>query len=100
MISFDVKVKYKIKFTSEFKKHYKKVKKQGKDINKLKMVVAKLANKEELDEKYKNHMLTISKHYKNCGECHIEPDWLLVYQYEEEQLILLLVTTGSHSEIF
>ena len=100
MISFDVKVKYKIKFTSEFKKHYKKVKKQGKDINKLKMVVAKLANKEELDEKYKNHMLTNSKHYKNCGECHIEPDWLLVYQYEEEQLILLLVTTGSHSEIF
>jgi len=100
MISFDVKVKYKIKFTSEFKKHYKKVKKQGKDINKLKMVVAKLANNEELDEKYKNHMLTNSKHYKNCGECHIEPDWLLVYQYEEEQLILLLVTTGSHSEIF
>ena len=100
MISFDVKVKYKIKFTSEFKKHYKKVKKQGKDINKLKMVVAELANKEELDEKYKNHMLTNSKHYKNCGECHIEPDWLLVYQYEEEQLILFLVTTGSHSEIF
>lgn len=100
MTSFDIKVKYKIKFTGEFKKHYKKIKKQGKDIDKLKMVVAKLANKEELEEKYKNHMLTNSKHYKNCGECHIDPDWLLVYRYEEEELILLLVTTGSHAEIF
>lgn len=100
MTSFDIKVKYKIKFTSEFKKHYKKIKKQGKDIDKLKMVVAKLANKEELEEKYKNHMLTNSKHYKNCGECHIDPDWLLVYRYEEEELILLLITTGSHAEIF
>ena len=100
MTSFDIKVKYIIKFTGEFKKHYKKIKKQGKDIDKLKMVVAKLANKEELEEKYKNHMLTNSKHYKNCGECHIDPDWLLVYRYEEEELILLLVTTGSHAEIF
>ena len=53
-----------------------------------------------LEEKYKNHMLTNSKHYKNCGECHIEPDWLLVYQYRNEELILLLIDTGSHSELF
>ena len=100
MIDFDIALKYRVKFTTDFRKNYKKIKKQGKDIDKLKTVIAKLANKEILEEKYKNHMLTNSKHYKNCGECHIEPDWLLVYQYEDNQLILLLVTTGSHSEIF
>lgn len=70
------------------------------NIDKLKDVIAKLANGEQLEEKYKNHKLNDSKYYKNCGECHIEPDWLLVYQYREEQLILLLVATGSHSELF
>lgn len=45
-------------------------------------------------------MLNDSKKYKNCGECHIEPDWLLVYQYIDDELILLLVATGSHSKIF
>lgn len=45
-------------------------------------------------------MLNDSKKYKNCGECHIESDWLLVYQYIDDELILLLVTTGSHSKIF
>ena len=45
-------------------------------------------------------MLTDSKHYKNCGECHIEPDWLLVYQYIDNELVLVLVATGSHSELF
>lgn len=45
-------------------------------------------------------MLNNSKYYKNCGECHIEPDWLLVYQYNNNKLILLLVATGTHSEIF
>lgn len=100
MISFDVKLKYQIKFTSDFKKSYKKIKKQGKDIDKLKKVISKLANGEELEEKYKNHMLSSSKHYKKCGECHIEPDWLLVYQYLDNELILILVDTGSHSELF
>ena len=76
------------------------IKKQGKDVEKLKVVVSKLTNGLELEEKYKNHMLTDSKHYKNCGECHIEPDWLLVYQYIDNELILVLVATGSHSELF
>ena len=59
----------------------------------------KLANKEELEPRYRNHRLIDDKYYKNCGECHIEPDWLLVYQYSDEKLILLLVNTGSHSEV-
>ena len=100
MINLQTKTKYQIKYTSDFKKNYKKIKKQGKDVEKLKVVVSKLANGLELEEKYKNHVLVDSKHYKNCGECHIEPDWLLVYQYIDNEIILVLVATGSHSELF
>ena len=91
--------KYTVKYTSDFKKDIKKIKKQGKDIEKIKNVIYKLANGEELEEKYKNHMLTNSKRYKNCGECHITPDWLLVYKYIEKELVLFLVQTGSDSEV-
>lgn len=100
MIELPTKVKYQIRYTSEFKKNYKKIKKQGKDVEKLKKVVSKLANGLELEEKYKNHILADSKYYKNCGECHIEPDWLLVYQYINNELVLVLVATGSHSKLF
>ena len=89
-----------VRSTKEFKKQLKKINKQNKDISKLEDVVIKLANKETLEEKYQNHMLNNSKYYKNCGECHIEPNWLLIYQYQNEELILLLVATGSHSEVF
>lgn len=92
--------KYQIKFTSLFKKSLKKVLKQGKEFKKIKTIIVKLANKEELEIKYKNHELTDNKKFKNCKECHVEPDWLLVYKYYENDLILLLVETGSHSEIF
>lgn len=92
--------KYKVKYTSSFKKSLKKILKQGKDYNKLKAVITKLANKEELEEKYRNHQLSNDKDYVNCKECHVEPDWLLIYKYQEETLILLLVDTGSHSELF
>jgi len=66
--------KYEVKYSNTFKKSLKKVNKQGKDIEKLFVIISKLANKEELDPKHKNHMLKDNKHYKNCGECHIEPD--------------------------
>lgn len=78
----------------------KKVLKQGKEFKKIKTIIVKLANKEELEIKYKNHELNDNKKFKNCKECHVEPDWLLVYKYYENDLILLLVETGSHSEIF
>lgn len=74
--------------------------KQGKDISKLETIVTKLANKEELDSKHRNHLLTDSKHYKNCGKCHIEPDWLLIYRINNTELILLLIETGTHSDLF
>ena len=92
--------KLEIKTTKNFKKQLKKIIKQGKDINKFTYVLEKLANKEELEPKYRNHNLINDKLYYNCKECHIEPDWLLVYQYHNEDIILLLIATGSHSDLF
>ncbi len=94
------KYKYEIVYSSKFKKSLKKVLKQGKNIKKLKIIIDKLANKEELEPKFRNHFLINDKYYKDCEECHIEPDWLLVYQYHDNELILLLINTGSHSELF
>ena len=95
-----VNYKFAVQFSSGFKKDYKRIKKQGKDISKLRSVIKKLANGETLEPRYKNHKLTDDRYYVNCYECHIEPDWLLVYQYRENELILLLVSTGSHSNLF
>lgn len=58
-----------------------------------------LANKEQLEPKYKDLQLINDKTYKDCRECHITPDWLLIYKYEAENLVLVLFATGSHSEI-
>ena len=91
---------FKVRYSSNFKKSLKKMTKQGKDIEKFLDVVDKLALKEELEEKYKNHNLIDNKYYKNCGECHIESDWLLIYKYYDEELVLLLVDTGNHSNLF
>ena len=90
----------KYKYEVVFSNYLKKVLKQGKDLDKLLDVVDKLACKEKLETRFRNHNLINNKYYKNCSECHIEPDWLLVYQYNEDKLILLLVNTGSHSEVF
>ena len=99
MINFKEKTKYHINYSNLFKRKYKLIKKQGKNIEKLKYIVKKLANCESLEEKYKNHMLTNSKHYKNCGECHIEPDWLLIYRINKNELFLFLSRTGTHSDL-
>lgn len=93
-------MKYKVQFMNSFKKSHKKIKKQGKDLKKLYFIIELLANGETLDEKYKDHSLLDDKYYKSCRECHIEPDWLLIYKYNKEELILLMVETGSHSSLF
>ena len=98
MISTDTK--YEIKTTSNFRKQLKKIAKQNKNLNKLKEVIYKLANKEILDNKYLNHDLKNDRKYQDCKECHIEPDWLLIYKYKNETLVLLLFATGSHSDLF
>ena len=92
--------KYEVKGTSKFKKQLKKVVKQGKDINKLIEVLNVLSNGEELEEKYYNRNLVNNKYYKDCKECHIEPDWLLIYKYVDDKLILVLFSTGLHSNLF
>ena len=89
---------YKIKFTRQFKKELKLAKKQGKNINKLFKIVDILAEKKVLDIKYKDHALI--SNYKGFRECHIEPDWLLVYEIMNDVLVLMLYRLGSHSELF
>lgn len=100
MINLDLNTKCKIDYTTDFKKQLKKIVKQGKDINLLLEIITRLANLEELEPKYKNHPLLNDKRFNNCFECHIKPDWLLVYKYINDNLVLLLVSTGSHSELF
>lgn len=93
-------MKYTVKFMSSFKKGHKNIKKQGKDLNKLYSIIETLANGETLNPIYRDHALVDDKHYKNCRECHIESDWLLIYKYNKNELILFMVETGSHSELF
>lgn len=100
MINLELNTKCKIDYTSDFKKQFKKIVKQGKNVNLLLEVITKLANFEELDLKYKNHHLINDKTYRDCMECHLKPDWLLVYKYINDNLVLLLVITGSHSDLF
>lgn len=91
-------MKYEIAFTNQFKKDLKLARKQGKDEEKLFEVIEKLANDIALDEKQKDHAL-VGK-YVGCRECHVTPDWLLVYKKQENILVLLLYRLGSHSELF
>lgn len=91
-------MKYGVKFTNQFKKDLKLSKKQGKNLEKLYEVIEKLANGEQLEAKYRDHELI--GNYKGCRECHIEPDWLLVYEVINETLVLMLNRLGSHSELF
>ena len=85
-----------IRRSTQFKKDYKRVKKAGKDIAELRQVIDKLAVDEVLDPKYHDHAL--AGDYSGYRECHLEPDWLLIYK--NSSLELALIRTGSHSELF
>ena len=89
---------YTVKFTNKFKKSYKLMIKRGKDISHLDFVVNTLMSGKQLSEKYHDHELTGT--WKGYRECHIEPDWLLIYYVENDVLVLTLVDTGSHSDLF
>ena len=89
---------YKIVTTNRFEKEVKICIKRGYDISLLKEVMKILAENGTLPHKYKAHKL--SGNYLNCWECHIKPDWLLVWQQNEEELILLFLNTGTHSDLF
>ncbi len=91
-------MKYEVKFTNQFKRDLKLAKKQGHNIELLFEVIERLANGETLEPKFRDHELT--GNYKGCRECHIEPDWLLVYELFDDVLVLMLYRVGSHSELF
>ncbi len=91
-------MKYEVKFTNQFKKDLKLAKKQNRNLDKLFEVVNILAEGGTLDAKYRYHEL--SGNYKGTRECHIEPDWLLIYEIQNEVLVLVLYRAGTHSELF
>ena len=90
---------YQIKYTKEFKKSIKKITKQGKKIDKLLNVVDMLSKRIPLEARYHDHALYNDSRFQNCRDCHIEPDWVLIYKYLDNDLILLLVNTGSQREV-
>ncbi|WP_297979764.1 type II toxin-antitoxin system YafQ family toxin [uncultured Oscillibacter sp.] len=87
-----------IVMSNRFKKDLKLAARRGYNFELLDEIVNKLANRELLPEKNRDHAL--SGDYTGCRECHIAPDWLLVYQVEDKELILYLMRTGTHSDLF
>ena len=88
----------KPEFTGQFKRDYKLALKRGCDPKKLNEVVMLLCKEEPLPEAYRDHALVNSRNYKGMRECHIQPDWLLVYYQTETELYLY--RTGTHSDLF
>jgi len=82
--------------TSQFKKDFKKIKKRGKDLSKLMEVVSAIANSEALEERHRDHAL--SGNSSGSRDCHIEPDWILIYRVDDGHLFL--ERTGSYSDLF
>jgi len=89
-------LKLSIRRTTQFKRDIKRVLQSGKDIEKLLSIVEELAEGRKLPPEYYNHSL--SGKYKNKRDCHIEPDWILIYAIEDDELVLY--RTGSHSQLF
>ena len=82
--------------TSQFKKDFKRIKKRGQDLSKLKEVVSAIANSEVLEERQRDHAL--SGNWSGSRDCHIEPDWILIYRIDEDYLFL--ERTGNQSDLF
>jgi len=89
---------YDVRPTAKFQKDLKRAEKRGYTIELLTEVIKKLAAGEKLPPKYKDHAL--KGKYKGCRECHITPDWLLIYEISEGKLFLYLTRTGTHSDLF
>lgn len=87
-----------IKYQTAFKKDYKRVVRRGYDVRLLEKVINLLAEQKPLPQEYHDHNLT--GNYAGCRECHITPDWLLIYEVKERELLLYLTRTGTHSDLF
>lgn len=91
-------MKYTVKRSGKFKKNYKLAQKRGLNIDLLKDIILKLGNGIPLDETYKDHPL--KGNWEGFRECHIQPDWLLIYLIEDDILTLTLVDMGTHADLF
>ena len=89
---------YKLRLTTRFEKDMKRIQRRDYRMAQLTDVLKKLAAGEPLPAKNRDHAL--SGNYEGCRECHITPDWLLIYEIFEDELILYLTRTGSHSDLF
>ena len=87
-----------VKFTSKMKRDFKRVQKRGKDMKKLYALLKLLVLQEPLPKKYQDHPL--KGDMQGYRECHIEPNWLLIYQIKDDELLLLASGTGTHSDLF
>jgi len=87
-----------IKYTYKMKHDVKRESKRGRDISKLIAVLDLLASEVQIPEKYQDHPL--KGEMRGYRECHIEPDWLLIYQIAHDELVLLASGTGTHSDLF
>ena len=90
----------KLEFTGRFKKDYKTMIKRGVNPKKLEELLVLLCNEQTLPDSYRDHNLVNSRNYKDMRECHIQSDWLLVYQIVNDTLILKLIKTGIYSDLF
>ena len=88
----------RITYHNKFKKDFKKAKRRGQNMSHLNEVITMLAEEQPLPAKYREHSLT--GNYKGFLECHVEPDWLLIYERCSDELVLLLYRTGTHSDLF
>lgn len=84
--------------TNRFEKEYKKMQKQGRDVNKLDDVMNKLINEEKLLSRHRDHLL--SGDFRDRRECHVEPDWLLIYKIDRKNEMIVFERIGSHADLF
>ena len=91
-------MQYELILTGKFKKSLKLAKKRGLDLKLLDKVITMLQNDIPLEEKYRDHEL--NGKYQGFRECHIQPDWLLIYLKENDVLTLTFVDTGPHADLF
>ena len=88
---------YRIQFTGKMKKDVKRMKKRGKDLSKLQNVLSELASGRSLPDSARDQLIG---NYHGFRECHIEPDWLLIYRLDDAVLTLIATETGSHADLF
>ena len=91
-------MKYTIRFSGQFKKSYKLCKRRGYDMTKIQTVMCILGEQGILPAEYRPNVL--SGNWAGIWECHIEPDWLLLWKRNDNELTLLLLDTGTHSDVF